>query len=206
MLESLLFDFQLHFLKKQLLPSFFIQPFGQLCFLRPWIRAVFQPRTWTVPGMITGFVNCPRLVSKYLADIAALFHTPWAPHMPPGTAMTHLLRACALKFTCSLVHLLSLLYMVRAPLLGWGNHVVALSVQVIFHWILLQTLLMVAMHFSPVIMVIPARLRQHSTGWASSLRCSTALMKRPRSPNTQVGAVQPQRGLLAQGLLTGYLK
>lgn len=156
--------------------------------------------------MITGFVNCPRVFSKYLADTAALFHAPWAPHMPPGTAMSHLLRAYVLKFTCSLVHLLSSLYMVRAPLLGWGNHVVALSVQIVFHWILLQTLLMVIMHFSPVIVVIPARLRQHNTGWASSLWCSTVLMKSPRSPNTQEGAVQPQRWLLAQALLTRYLQ
>lgn len=126
--------------------------------------------------------------------------------MPPGTAMTHLLRACTLNFTCPLVHLLSLLYMVRAPLLGWGNHIVALSVQVVFRWILLQTFLMVVMHFSPVIVVTPARLRKHNMRWAHRVRCSAVLMKSPRSPNTQAGAVQPQRVLLAQALPTGYLQ
>lgn len=169
MLESFLFNFQLHFLQKELLPSFFIQPFSLLCFLSPRVHAVIQARNSRVPRVITGFVNWPRVSSKHLAETVALLHAPRAPYMPAGTIMTHLLRACALKFICFPVHLLSRFYTVRAPLLGGGDHIVTLSLQVIFYWIFLQTLLMVVMDFSPVTVVIPARLRQCNTGWASSL-------------------------------------
>jgi len=189
MLKSFLFNFQLHFLQKQLLLSFFIQSFSLLCFFRPWVRTVIQPRNTRVPRIITGFENSPRVCSKYLADTVALLHTPWAPYMPAGTTMTPLLRACALKFICFLVHLLSWFYMVRALLLGWGNHIVTLSVQAIFYWIFLQTLLMVVMDCSPIIVIIPARLRQCNTGWTSSLWCSTVLIKSLRSSNTQVGTI-----------------